>query len=175
MTLGCCAGYFMEGHLNHEHDLGDRIKKWMGPQYTLVSLLVRYRESFSIFVHSEFVHSSTRTISLLVLVGEHDISLGFTLGYRYSDWARAAVDDSLSIYDPGFRSRLPRPFNKGNSWIAEAMAAIKVDIIRFDNVEEWRIFWDGFIVVQENDDTFDLWVDEFSLQQMHDGIKLLGL
>lgn len=95
--------------------------------------------------------------------------------WPYRDWARAAADNKLNIYDPDFRSRLPRPCNKGDNWYAEAMAAIKEDIIRFDNAEDWRTFWLGFSVVLKHENTFNLWFEEFSLEQMHDGIKLLGL
>ena len=55
------------------------------------------------------------------------------------------------------------------------MAAIKEDVMRFDNAEDWRTFWLGFSVVSKHENPFNLWFEEFSLEQMHDGIKLLGL
>lgn len=167
---GYSFGWIAWEHSSHEKVLGALLKKWMGPQYTLVTLEV-LRERHSFFVPSNLHNRSTGTIAWHNSVGKH-VS---TLWAQYNEWAKATVDNSLSIHDPLFKSRLPKPFNKGDSWYTEAMAAIKEDIIRFDDVEEWRTFWHNFEVTWESTDTFDLWVEEFSLEQMHDGIKLLGL
>jgi len=156
---------------NHKEVLATRIMEWMGPQYTLMIMRIRSREERYIFVHSNVYDCSTVEIAWDGFRGEYIRYLET----RYNDWACAAFDNQVCIHDPGFRSRLPKPYNKGDSWYAEAMATIKDDIIRFDNVEDWSSFWHNFDVVGENKDTFDLWCEEFSLEQMHDGIKLLGL
>jgi hypothetical protein len=159
---------------NHKDNLGNRIKKWMGPQYTLVYLpLVRVKP------HAVYIHSNAHSCSLMKIPGLPCFSPADPWDrpvlWRYRDWAGAAADNKLNIYDPDFRSRLPRPCNKDDNWYAEAMAAIKEDIMRFDNAEDWRTFWLGFSVVLKHENTFNLWFEEFSLEQMHDGIKLLGL
>jgi hypothetical protein len=176
MTPGpLCLDYPWWEPWNHKGDLGNRIVKWMGPQYTRVYLPLVNRKPHSVFVHSN-AHSCSlkEKIPALPCFSPKD-PWDRPVSWRYRDWVHAAVDGNLSICNPNFRSRLPKPHNKGNSWYAEALAAIKEDISRFDNVEDWRTFWLRFSVVWSNEDTFNLWVEEFSLEQMHDGIKLLGL
>jgi hypothetical protein len=164
-------GWALRHHWKYGVDLGKLIKNWMGPQYTLVDLDVGLRERYSVFVHLNVYTSPRGEIAWVLPEAEHLSSLWT----RYKDWAKATVDHSLSIHDPLFKSRLPKPHNKGDSWYPEAMAAIKEDIIRFDNAEDWRTFWLRFSVVSKHENTFNLWFEECSLEQMHDGIKLLGL
>ncbi len=152
-------------------DLGNRIKNWMGPQYKLVTLDIGLGELYSFFVHSNVSNFSTGATTWDFPTCEHVNSLRA----RYNDWAHASFGDQVCIHDPFFRSRLPKPYNKGDSWISEAMTSIKEDIIRFDNIEDWRNFWYFFEVIQENKDDFYIRIEEFSLDQMHDGIMLLGL
>ena len=92
-----------------------------------------------------------------------------------TDWVRATVNTPFGFHEPGFESRLPKPYNKGNGWYPAAMAAIKTDVARFDTVDEWRIFWYRFPVVQRNPKDFEAIYKEACLEDMFDGLRLLGL
>jgi hypothetical protein len=96
---------------------------------------------------------------------------------RYRDWTGARLNPKNPI-DCRYQkceSRLPNPYNKGLDWFPEAIEAIKADITRFDDIEEWRVFWSSFRVFRNNTVVFDDFFDECSLDQMSEGLKLLGL
>jgi hypothetical protein len=77
----------------------------------------------------------------------------------YYDWQEAAVDRNLSILHLDFRSRPPKPYNKGDDWYPEAVAAIEADVTRWVNVEVWRKYRRRFHIVHENSDTFEALTD----------------
>jgi hypothetical protein len=96
---------------------------------------------------------------------------------RYNDYADACLNPNNPI-DCRYQkceSRLPNPYNKGLDWFPEAIEAIKADVTRFEDIEEWKIFWSPFHVFQSNKTIFDNFCHECILDQMSEGFKLLGL
>lgn len=150
------------------------LKNWMGTKYRFVDFEVNLfgnRKSMSRFLNRK-VYS--RLDSFLVKQPSYEDEV-FLLWYL--DWASAGLNpkNPIDCRYHKFESRLPNPYNKGLDWFPEAIEAIKADVTRFEDVREWRIFWSSFHVFRDHKNIFDDFFDECSLDQMSEGLKLLGL
>jgi hypothetical protein len=82
---------------------------------------------------------------------------------RRQDYRRSAVRCNLKG-DGNFvetERLLPNPFNMGNEWYAEALAAIRASIFRFDTVVGWEQFWGDYHVMNETKESFDDTIAEY--------------
>jgi hypothetical protein len=81
----------------------------------------------------------------------------------------------LAFRTPPNHEVLPYPFNKGGDWCLEAVSAIKADVAQFGDIDEWRLFCSDFDVFQNNKEFFEEFYEECHLEQLYEGLKLLGL
>ena len=160
----------------NDYDLGlaRQIKSWMGPQYTLA--FIHVQGGYPMFLKSsEYRYYKN---------WEGNILLAQRPLYRmYSDWVKASTNrchrwprHHRSCFDPHFTSRLPKPYiNRWEDWEFDAIAAINADVVRFNNIEEWRDFWKSFYIVSYNRHLFNSIFLDFELDRISEGLRLLGL
>ncbi len=72
---------------------------------------------------------------------------------RYRNWTDACLNlkKNFDCKHQKFELRLPNPYNKGHDSLPEAIEAIKAHITRFEDIQEWRIFWSSFRVFRNNE------------------------
>ena len=155
------------------------LESWMGSNYWFKCIAVgifRYPRGLLRFVNTNIWRELNDFLHIDLRYRQYE-SEGELLWSRYLDWTDALLNPSNPI-DCRYQkceSRLPNPYNKGLDWFPEAIAAIKADVTRFENIGEWKIFWSPFHVFRNNKNIFDDFFDECSLDQMSEGLKLLGL
>jgi hypothetical protein len=177
----CCDGWRgwgipPNGILRFRLYLWQLLGAWMGSKYLLGYMALETDRIFRFFnlvvlsVHDEHITYDSW--------GKHPPTMVGPVYWRYCDWE--AAGNGLPVYDDGFRSRLPSPFNKGQDWYPEATSAIRADIARFEVVREWRKFWRHRCrFFRKHEGAFNNFFEEYRLDQsldaFEDSFNLLGL
>jgi hypothetical protein len=82
---------------------------------------------------------------------------------RREDYRHSAVRHNVKE-DGGFvesERLLPNPFNMGDAWYAEALAAIRASIFRFDTLDGWKKFFEEYNVMKETEENFKDTIAEY--------------
>ncbi len=88
------------------------------------------------------------------------------VSYRYRDWEEAK--------DGHGKKMLPSPYNHGQGWYVEVFAAIKADLYRRGDLEEWRKFW-KMKGAFENSGPYDKVIEEYKWNAFSEGLVWLGI
>jgi hypothetical protein len=172
----CCDAYFLWWSGQRIY-LWQLLRNWMGTKYRFVDFKVgRFEHPNSVkrFLNQKVYSELDGFLLKQPAYRQYESAFFWN---RYRDWTDARLNpkNPVDCRYQKYESRLPNPYNKGLNWIPEAIEAIKADITRFDDIEEWRIFWSSFRVFRNNKVIFDDFFHECILDQMSEGFKLLGL
>ena len=143
------------------------LESWMGSNYKIRGLFVGpFGNSRGVmrFVNPKIYSELDEFLLKQVPYRQYE-SEGALFWSRYRDWTDARLNpkNPVDCKYKKYESRLPNPYNKGHDWFPEAIEAIKADITRFEDIEEWRTFWSSFHVFRNNKNIFDDFFGERSL------------
>jgi len=76
---------------------------------------------------------------------------------RRQDYQRSALRNTLTKGGKWVETErlLPNPFNMGNKWYVEALAAIRASLFRFDTLDGWKRFFEDYNVMKETKESFE--------------------
>ncbi|KAH7323962.1 hypothetical protein BKA65DRAFT_555634 [Rhexocercosporidium sp. MPI-PUGE-AT-0058] len=126
-----CPGEGFEHETNCKEDfLHHRVGDWLGPKYFLSG-----DSTFVVFLNSE-VYDTLADKSIYSPV--HQRRKDYEASHLYHN------EEITPIY------LLPNPHNKGEAWYDEAIEVIVSSYSSFEDLKEWKGYWEKFEVFREN-------------------------